>query len=171
MPYRLRCMDTVSKEIRSRIMSAVRGKNTRVELEVRRRLFAMGFRYRLHANWLPGKPDLVFPKHRAAVFVHGCFWHMHGCHLSQFPATRRAWWQRKLSGNHHHDREMLNALRELSWRTLVVWECSFRRPGINRSGALDGIARQVSKFLLSRRKSLEIPAGVRCTPSTKRAGG
>ena len=164
-------MDTVSKEIRSRMMSAVRGKNTRVELEVRRRLFAMGFRFRLHAKGLPGKPDLVFPKHAAAVFVHGCFWHMHGCHLSQLPATRRAWWRRKLYRNRLHDREVLQALRRLGWRTLVVWECGFRRPGIVRSAALDGIARQAGKFLLSRRNSLELPAAARCTPRTKWAGG
>jgi DNA mismatch endonuclease (patch repair protein) len=164
-------MDTVSKEIRSRMMSAVRGKNTLAELEVRRRLFAMGFRYRLHAKSLPGKPDIVLPKHAAVVFVHGCFWHMHGCHLSQLPATRQAWWRRKLYHNRLHDREVLLALRGLGWRTLVVWECGFRRPGIVRGAALDGIARRSGKFLLSQRNSLEIPAVASRTPRRKRAGG
>ena len=152
-------------------MSAVRGKNTRAELDVRRRLFAMGFRYRLHAEGLPGKPDLVLPKHAVAIFVHGCFWHMHGCHLSQLPATRQAWWRRKLNRNRQHDGEVLQALRRLGWRTLVVWECGFRRPGIARSAALDRVARQAGKFLLSRRTSLEIPAAARLTPRMERVGG
>ena len=138
-------------------MSSVRAKNTKLELGVRRRLFALGFRYRLHAKDLPGTPDMVFPKYRAVAFVHGCFWHCHGCHLSSIPETRRSWWKKKLEGNARRDSETVSALRDLGWRVLTIWECGFRKPKTNRAEALDDIAERSSSFLNSGRKLLEIP--------------
>ena len=149
--------DTVNKETRSRIMSSVRAKNTKLELEVRRRLFAMGFRYRLHGKDLPGKPDMVFPKYLSVAFVHGCFWHYHGCHLSSIPKTRRAWWKKKLEENAKRDSEVISELRNLGWRVLIIWECEFRRPKINRADTLDSIAARAAEFLKSKQKLLEIP--------------
>ena len=150
-------VDTVDQETRSRMMSSVRAKNTKLELGVRRRLFAIGFRYRLHAKDLPGTPDMVFPRYRAAVFVHGCFWHYHGCHLSSIPGTRRSWWKKKLEGNARRDSETVSELRDLGWRVLTIWECGFRKPKTNRAEALDDIAERASSFLNSGRKLLEIP--------------
>ena len=150
-------VDTVSKETRSRMMSSVRAKNTKVELEIRRRLFAMGFRYRLHRKDLPGSPDMVFPKYRSVVFIHGCFWHYHGCHLSSIPETRRAWWKTKLEDTARRDSMAISELQKLGWRVLTIWECGFRRPGTNRTEALECIARQAADFLNSNQKLLQIP--------------
>ena len=149
--------DTVDKETRSRMMSSVRSKNTKLELEVRRRLFALGFRYRVHGKDLPGTPDMVFPKYRAVLFVHGCFWHYHGCHLSALPNTRRSWWKKKLEGNRKRDSEVVSELKYLGWRILVIWECGFRKPKLDRAEALDRIAERAGSFLKSERKLLEIP--------------
>lgn len=149
--------DTVDKETRSRMMSSVRAKNTKVELEIRRRLFAMGFRYRLHRNGLPGTPDMVFPKYHSAVFIHGCFWHYHGCHLSSIPETRRAWWKAKLEETARRDSAAAAELQTLGWRVLTIWECGFRKPGTNRMEALDAISRQTADFLNSEQRLLEIP--------------
>ncbi len=116
--------DTVDKVTRSKIMSTVRGKNTKLETEIRKRLFAQGFRYRLHACNLPGKPDMVFPKYSAVVFVNGCFWHSHGCARSGIPENRKEWWRKKLQDNKARDTKVLESLRSDGWRVLVVWECS-----------------------------------------------
>ena len=149
--------DTVDKETRSRMMSSVRTKDTKLELDIRRRLFAMGFRYRLHRKDLPGRPDMVFPKYRSVVFVHGCFWHYHGCHLSSIPETRRSWWKKKLEDNARRDSEAVFELRNLGWRVLTIWECGFRRPKTNRAEALDTITARAASFLKSKRRLLEIP--------------
>ena len=146
-----------NKEVRSRMMSAVRAKNTKLELEIRHRLFRMGFRYRLHRGNLPGTPDLVFPKYRSIIFMHGCFWHYHGCHLSSIPATRSSWWRTKLEGNARRDSVAVSKLQKLGWRVLIIWECAHRRPKINRAEALDNISGQAADFLRSNRKRLEIP--------------
>ena len=138
-------------------MSAVRSKNTRIEVAVRKRLFALGLRYRLHCRKLPGTPDLVFPKHRSAVFVHGCFWHFHGCHLTSVPATRAEWWRKKLERNARRDSEAVSALRRRGWRVLTIWECRFRRPGQDRDRALDEACSEAWAFLTSARPVLEIP--------------
>ena len=151
--------DIVNKDVRSRMMSSVRAKNTKLELEMRRRLFAMGLRYRLHRKDLPGTPDMVFPGFSTVIFIHGCFWHNHGCHLSTIPHTRRLWWKRKLESNCSRDRDVVFNLKKLGWRILIIWECSFRKPHMNRSIALDRIAIRASKFLKSNRSLLEIPNG------------
>ena len=97
-------------------MSSVRAKNTKLEVEIRRRLFSMGFRYRLHRKNLPGTPDVVFLKYRSVVFINGCFWHYHGCHLSSIPETRRSWWMAKLEETARRDAEAVSELRKLDWR-------------------------------------------------------
>ncbi|NSZ00646.1 DNA mismatch endonuclease Vsr [Agrobacterium tumefaciens] len=124
--------DIVSAEVRSRMMSGIRAKDTRPEMIVRRGLHAAGFRYRLHAKGLPGSPDLVLPRYRAVVFVHGCFWHGHDCHLFRLPSTRTSFWEDKISRNIERDVKALQTLRDDRWRTAIVWECSLR--GRTRKG-------------------------------------
>lgn len=129
--------DIVTKAVRSRMMSGIRGKNTRPEVVVRRFLHRRGFRFRLHARELPGCPDLLLPKYKAAVHVHGCFWHQHpGCRLAYMPASNRPFWNSKLSGNADRDKRNNRALRQLGWRVFVVWECE-----IDREAKLDKLAR------------------------------
>ncbi len=116
-------MDTVDKLTRSRIMARVRSKNTAPELKFRKGLFACGFRYRIHGK-LPGKPDLVFPKYRAAIFINGCFWHGHqGCKRSRLPSTNVDYWAKKIARNVSNESNNIGALHALGWRVMVVWEC------------------------------------------------
>jgi DNA mismatch endonuclease (patch repair protein) len=121
--------DTLSLEKRSRLMSRIRGKDTKPELTVRRMLHSMGYRFRLHRRDLPGKPDIVLPLHGVCIFVHGCFWHLHrNCRDARIPKTRRAWWRKKLEGNAARDKCHSSALRRLGWRVITVWECQTERP-------------------------------------------
>lgn len=119
--------DVVPPDVRSRMMSGIRGKNTKPEWIVRRALHARGFRYRLHVRDLPGRPDVVLPKHHAAVFVHGCFWHGHDCPLFRWPKTRPEFWQAKISRNRANDIEHQAVLRAGGWRVAIVWECALRQ--------------------------------------------
>jgi len=121
--------DVVSAEVRSRMMAGIRGKNTKPEMIIRRGIHARGFRYLLHDKRLPGKPDLVFPKHRAVIFVHGCFWHGHDCHLFKWPSTRRGFWKKKIERNQCLDKDALSALVKCNWRCCVVWECALKGRG------------------------------------------
>ena len=139
------------------MMSSVRSKDTKLELEIRHRLFSMSFRYRLHRKDLPGKPDIVLPKYSAVVFINGCFWHLHGCERSKLPNTMRSWWKEKLEGNRRRDIETISALNNLGWRVLVVWECSVRRPGVVRTKAIEKITDCIAEFLRSQISYLEIP--------------
>jgi DNA mismatch endonuclease, patch repair protein len=119
--------DIVDSQTRSRMMSGIRGKNTKPELALRRSLHALGFRYRLHAKGIPGKPDIVMPKYRAVIFVHGCFWHRHaGCRYATLPATRPEFWGAKFDANVMRDVAVQSALREAGWRVGTVWECALR---------------------------------------------
>ena len=119
--------DVVDKATRSRMMSGIRGKNTKPEIRVRRYLHQMGLRFRLHVKDLPGKPDICFPKFRTTVFVNGCFWHRHpGCRYASTPATRIDFWDKKFAQNIKRDQENFAALEELGWKTIVVWECEVR---------------------------------------------
>jgi len=115
--------DIVDKETRSRMMSSIRGKNTKPELAVRSYLHRAGLRFRLHVR-LPGKPDLVFPKYRTVVFVHGCFWHRHkSCRFATTPASNTVFWQKKFDANVSRDAAAKKALRKLGWRVRIIWAC------------------------------------------------
>lgn len=107
-------------------MAAIKGSHTKPELTIRKALHATGLRYRLHAKGLPGKPDLVFPRHHAAVFVNGCFWHQHDCHLFKWPATRDEFWRTKIGRNVENDARATAALKQLGWRVGIVWECALK---------------------------------------------
>lgn len=120
-------MDVVDKATRSRMMSGIRAKNTRPEMFLRQGLHALGFRFRLHAKGIPGKPDIVLPKRRALISVHGCFWHGHGCRYCKTPKTNTAFWQEKIQSNKRRDERTLHLQLDAGWRCLLVWECAVRR--------------------------------------------
>ena len=134
--------DVVDSATRSRMMSGIKGKNTKPELMVRSGLHRLGYRFRLHRKDLPGKPDLVFAKHRAVIFVHGCFWHYHDCHLFKMPSTRREFWETKIGRNRERDREVQAALRAAGGRALGVWEWALKGKG--RLEADEVLARAVT---------------------------
>jgi len=121
-------VDVLTREQRQLNMSRIRGKNTKPERVLRHGLHALGLRYRLHRKDLPGRPDLVFSRYRAVIFVHGCFWHGHGCPMFKFPATRTEFWREKIGANQERDQAAIEALRSADWRVLVVWECALRGP-------------------------------------------
>lgn len=118
--------DTVDKKTRARMMASVKNKNTSPELNIRKALFAKGIRYRLHDRKLPGTPDLIFPKYKAVIFIHGCFWHNHNCKHGRLPTTNRAFWEHKLLGNARRDLQIIDKLHSLGWRTRVIWLCSLK---------------------------------------------
>lgn len=119
-------VDVVDPSTRSRMMSGIRGKNTKPELLVRKRLHAAGFRFRIHAENLPGRPDVVLPKYRVAIFVHGCFWHGHSCRYFKEPKTNRDFWLDKIFSNKSRDCANIEKLLIEMWRVAIVWECFFR---------------------------------------------
>lgn len=116
-------IDRVSKEKRSEIMRAVKSKNTTPEMIVRKLVFSMGYRYRLHRKSLPGSPDLVFPGRKKVIFVHGCFWHGHRCKKGMPPKSKLSYWVPKLTANRERDRKVIKALRNEHWKVLVIWQC------------------------------------------------
>lgn len=119
-------VDIVSPEKRSEMMAGIRGKDTKPEVAIRKALFALGWRYRIHDKRLPGKPDLVFVKQKAVVFVEGCFWHGHDCHLFKWPSSRQEFWETKIEGNRQRDMRVRSELQALRWRHLTVWECAIK---------------------------------------------
>jgi DNA mismatch endonuclease, patch repair protein len=119
-------VDVLSPRQRSFNMSRIRGRDTTPELVIRRALHALGFRFRLQDRKLPGRPDLVLPKYHAVIFVHGCFWHGHGCHLFKWPATRREFWKDKIARNRARDDAALTRLEAEGWRALTIWECALK---------------------------------------------
>lgn len=127
--------DHVDPECRSRIMASVGTKNTKPELIVRRHLHGLGFRYRLHRRDLPGSPDLIFPRLRKALFVHGCYWHGHECRWGNLPKSNQAYWEKKIRTNRERDARNLADLRSLGWEVHTVWQCELR----NGAEALDRI--------------------------------
>ena len=134
--------DTVTPKRRSEIMSNIRAKGMKPEMAVRRLTHAMGYRYRLHRNDLPGKPDLVFPSRRKVIFVHGCFWHQHAdpaCKIARRPRSNQDYWLPKLDRNVGRDTENRAQLAELGWEVLVLWECDIE--------AADGIVDHIREFL------------------------
>lgn len=131
--------DIMSPKARSALMARIRSVNTRPELVVRRLLHGLGYRYRLHAKNLPGRPDIVFPSRKAAIFVHGCFWHRHDCGQAYLPKSRQDFWQDKFKRNIERDRENQRALLIGGWKILIIWECE-----IGSTIALTG---RLSRFL------------------------
>lgn len=131
-------------------MSRIHSKDTKPEMLLRRGLHAQGFRFRLHRRDLPGCPDLVFPRFRSVVFVHGCFWHGHDCRMFKLPTTRTTYWAGKIHGNQARDVHVIGELEAAGWRTLVVWECALKGP---ERQALSEVLAQVSSWLLSARKA------------------
>ncbi|MEX0382791.1 very short patch repair endonuclease [Spiribacter sp. 1M153] len=145
--------DVLTPEQRSRVMGRIRGSNTKTELWVRQGLFALGFRYRLHQRQLPGTPDLVLPRYRAVIFVNGCFWHGHDCHLYRLPSTRTDFWQSKIETNRIRDQKNNARLRELGWRVLIIWECALR--GRTRQSP-DSVLGSAASWLRGEQEMLEI---------------
>jgi DNA mismatch endonuclease (patch repair protein) len=121
-------VDSLTPEQRSERMAQIRSKNSKAEMIVRRMIHGMRFRFRLHAKQLPGKPDLVFPRFKKVIFVHGCFWHRHDCHLGRVPKSRLDFWLPKLEQNKARDETNRIALAALGWDCLTVWECELRNP-------------------------------------------
>lgn len=118
--------DIIGRDERSRLMGRIRGKNTKPEMSMRRGLHRLGFRFRLHDRRLAGTPDIVLRKWNAAIFVNGCFWHGHDCHLYRLPKTRSDFWLEKIGRNRERDRITLDALLNNGWRVLLVWECALK---------------------------------------------
>jgi len=137
-------VDVLTPAQRHHNMGRIKGKDTKPEMLIRRGLHARGLRFRLHDRSLPGSPDLVFPKYRAAVFVHGCFWHFHGCALSKLPTTRQDFWQTKLTTNAQRDRKAIEALGIDGWRVLVIWECAVRGP---QRWSINALLDQATSFI------------------------
>jgi DNA mismatch endonuclease (patch repair protein) len=139
-------MDIFDRQKRSEVMSRVRGKDTKPELMVRRHLHAKGLRFRLHQSGLPGRPDLVFPSRRVAVFVHGCFWHGHeGCRKATIPATRPEFWRAKIDGNRARDQRVVAELGALGWSVFTVWQCSITPQ------ALDHLTSEISALPIGKK--------------------
>ncbi len=132
-------MDTLTRQQRSAAMAAVRGKDTKPELVVRRLLHALGFRYRLHVKDLPGRPDIVFRKRRCVIFVNGCFWHAHDCPRGSAPSSNVEFWRVKIGRNRERDRRVQEELRKSGWLVLTVWECETK--------AQESLAGKLSRFL------------------------
>lgn len=145
--------DVVSPAVRSRMMAGIKGKNTKPELLLRSELHRRGFRFRLHRRDLPGRPDLVFPKRGAAIFVNGCFWHGHDCHLFRLPKSRTEFWREKIAANVARDRRQMDALRAAGWRVAVVWECALKG---RTKLPLEVVMNQCSAWLVSNRQGMEI---------------
>lgn len=144
--------DIVDPETRSRMMRGIRGANTKPEMNVRRRLHAAGFRYGLHRKDLPGRPDLVMPRHNAVVFVHGCYWHRHAeCRLATTPSTRTDFWMAKFAANQERDLHNVAELRDRGWRVAIVWEC-----GVRTASEADKSVEELIEWLLSDQRHIEI---------------
>jgi DNA mismatch endonuclease (patch repair protein) len=119
--------DVHSKEVRSYNMSRIKGKDTKPEMLVRRFLHANGFRYKLHDKKLPGKPDIVLPKYKTVIFVHGCFWHGHeGCKYFVVPKTKTEWWLNKINRNQENDLQAYKLLMREGWKVIEIWECDLK---------------------------------------------
>lgn len=151
--------DVVDRATRSRMMSGIRGKNTKPELMIRKALHARGFRYRIHCKDLPGNPDLCLPKYRAVIFVHGCFWHGHDCHLFKWPKTRPDFWKTKIDRNCSVDAMALGRLVEAGWRVATVWECALK--GKTRL-QLDDVIASIARWLRSDEPCLKIEGVPEC---------
>ena len=126
--------DVHNKKTRSYNMSMIRNKDTKPEIIVRKFLFGNGFRYKLHDKMLPGKPDLVFPKHKTIIFIHGCFWHGHtNCKYFVVPKTRTEWWLNKIKTNKKNDKKSCRAITQKGWSVITIWECQLRKHNLENT--------------------------------------
>ncbi|WP_158995183.1 DNA mismatch endonuclease Vsr [Mucilaginibacter sp. L196] len=126
--------DVHNKETRSFNMSRIRSKNTKPEMLVRKFLFSKGLRYRIHVSNLPGKPDLVLPKYRTVIFIHGCYWHGHeNCRYFIIPKTNTEWWLNKITTNADNDRKANRCLTEMGWKIVTIWECELKKSTVNNT--------------------------------------
>lgn len=146
-------MDIVNAATRSRMMSGIRGKNTKPEVRVRQLLHGHGFRFRLHVAHLPGKPDIVLPRFRAVVMVHGCFWHGHECHLFKWPGSRVEFWKGKIERNRMNDLKAVEALLEKGWRVATIWECAIK--GVGRMND-DALAQNLTEWIQGNAAEIQI---------------
>lgn len=124
--------DTLTQAQRSALMRRIKSQDTKPEMAVRRLLHALGYRYVLHDRRLPGRPDLVFPARRKVIFVHGCFWHAHGCSIAPTPKSNTLYWSRKIDGNVRRDTRAVRKLRTLGWGVAIVWECDTKLADLSR---------------------------------------
>lgn len=145
-------MDVHSPSVRSKNMSAIKSRNTLPELTIRKALFNLGYRYRVNVKAIKGTPDIVFPRHSALIFVHGCFWHGHGCHLFKWPNTRKKFWEDKIQKNIHNDAINVEELRR-DWRIAIVWECSLRKQSLWK----DSVVSLLKNWLGSDDRFIQIP--------------
>ena len=145
--------DVVSKETRSRMMSGIKGADTKPEIAIRRGLHKRGFRFRLHCQTLPGRPDLVLPKYSAVIFADGCFWHRHDCHLFKWPKSREEFWREKINRNAVRDARNQKLLAEQGWRVARVWECAVKG---KHKRSLDYILDECAAWLRGNKTTLEI---------------
>lgn len=137
-------MDIFSKSKRSEIMSKVSGKDTKPEVLVRRFLFSKGFRYRKNVDGLKGKPDIVLPKYKTIIFVHGCFWHGHeNCEAARLPASNMEYWTKKISSNVIRDLQNIQLLKESGWNVIVIWECELKM--IRKANRLNNLIREINQ--------------------------
>lgn len=150
-------VDIVDSITRSRMMSGIRSKNTKPEKQIRSALHRLGFRFRLNQASLPGKPDLVFRKYNAIIFVHGCFWHGHECHLFKWPSANALFWHNKIEQNRVKDAEVIDALIAAGWRVMVIWECALR--GKTQTAQFPIIIDNVSAWLLGSEISFQEISG------------
>ena len=144
--------DVVDEKVRSTMMAGIRGKDTKPELIILRKLHRKGFRFRLHDKKLAGKPDIVLRKYQAVIFVHGCFWHKHECRLFKWPQSRPEFWRNKINGNFKNDQRVIKILEESGWRICIVWECAVKGAGID----IDAVASRIAKWLVGGNNKLEI---------------
>lgn len=147
--------DVHDKHTRSRNMSAIKNKNTKPELWLRKQLHSRGFRYRTNDKKLPGKPDIVLPRYHAVIFIHGCFWHMHSCPSFKTPKTRTKWWMEKLTRNKERDITSQKKLEQMGWKVLTVWECTMKGKG---KEDLDALLDKVARWIISSSQSNEYPS-------------
>jgi DNA mismatch endonuclease (patch repair protein) len=137
--------DIFSKDKRSTIMAHISSKNTKPEIIIRKALFAKGYRYRINYNKLPGKPDIVLPKYKTVIFLHGCFWHAHeNCNDAHLPKSNTEFWRKKIGSNEERDKKNMEQLKNLDWSIIIVWECEIKKK--NMALLIDRIEKEIHKI-------------------------
>lgn len=150
-------MDIVDKKTRSRMMSGIKGKDTKAEILIRKKIYALGYRYRLHYKKLPGKPDIVLPKYKAIIQINGCFWHGHNCHLFRLPKTNTDFWKSKIESNVLRDERNMESYIKLGWKCLTVWECALK--GKEKMN-IDDVVAAVVDWINNGLTNIELSGGV-----------